>query len=129
MAARNKNRREQPRDSSSSRRKFGRVLCQDVKCSLGEILDLSAKGMRVITRHKMPEVGTEIATTIETLNGPLHVVVNIAWSKKSGWFAHEVGFVFGNMDAKTRDALTLLGRAAAHNESMRDFRDGLAKAG
>jgi hypothetical protein len=129
MASNNKNRREQPREPSTSRRRFGRVLCQDVSCSLGDVLDLSAKGMRVETRHKLPPVGTQIATTITTLDGPLQVTVTVAWVKKAGWLSREVGFIFGKMDTATRDALTLLGRASAHNESMRDFRDDIAKAG
>lgn len=99
-------------------RRHGRVICQDITCSVGKILDLSASGMRVRTRHKLPE-GAVFMVVLHGLEQPLRVPCRVTWSKRSGFFSREFGIVFHETDGTTRSALTRLARAAAHNEIFR----------
>ena len=106
------------------RRKAGRVVCQDITCSLGDVLDLSASGMRVITRQSPPPTDQEVLLRLETLAGPICVPVKTIWVKKAGWGRREIGLTFGNMDTKSRHALAVIARASAHNEHLRGARLG-----
>jgi hypothetical protein len=57
-------------DQSNEQRRHGRVVCQDVECSIGEVQDLSASGMRVKTRYKLPDEGNVFVITLITPDGP-----------------------------------------------------------
>jgi len=108
---------EAPKPSPQNLRKWGRVNCQSVKCSLGAVLDLSAKGMRVATRQSVP-TGTMIVVTIETLDGPLMLPCFAPWRKRTGLFSYEVGLSFVDLKPHAMEALNRLARAAAYNETI-----------
>ena len=110
--------------SESRRRRHGRILLQDIACSLGEVINLSASGMRVKTRQA-PEVGaSDIAVTLDTFNGPLLLPVNIMWVKKAGWGKQLVGMQFREIAPEVRRQLVELARSAVHNECMREGKRG-----
>lgn len=108
----------EPAAHANNARRHGRVVCQDTTCSVGKILDLSASGMRVRTRHKLPE-GAVFIVVLHGLEQPLRVPCRVTWSKRSGLFSREFGIVFHETDGTTRSALTRLARSAAHNEVIR----------
>ncbi len=101
------------------RRRHGRVRCLDIDCNLGEILDVSASGMRVRTNQRPPTIGTSLTTTVKGLDGPVEFNGVVVWTKRSGFFKFEVGVEFREPSAQMRTALARLARASAHNESMR----------
>lgn len=101
------------------RRRHGRVRCLDIDCNLGEILDVSASGMRVRTNQRPPTIGTSLTTTLTGLDGPVEFSGVVVWTKRSGFFKFEVGIEFRELSAQMRTALARLARASAHNESMR----------
>jgi hypothetical protein len=101
------------------RRRHGRVVCQDIKCTVGEVVDLSASGMRVETGRKCPAIGTEITTMIETLEGPLPFAGVVVWSRRVGLFKFHIGIEFRNLNDAMRAALARLARASAQNETLR----------
>lgn len=103
-------------------RKAGRVRCQYVTCSLGEVSDLSSTGLRVLCK-KNPGIaaGQAVCFRLNTLEGQeLPVTVEVAWVRKAGWFRHELGMRFLDVSPELRMALLQLCRASAYNESMND---------
>lgn len=103
----------------SNHRRHGRVVCQDLACSLGEILDLSASGMRVKAGRQAPPDGTMMTVVVRTFDGDLTLACKVVWNRRSGVFGRELGITFLNVDRKTQAALTRVGRASAHNEVIR----------
>lgn len=107
---------------SPNNRKAGRVRCQYVTCSLGEVRDLSATGLRVLCK-KNPGIaaGQVICFRLNTLEGAeLPIMAHVAWARKAGWFKHELGMKFLDVSAELRLALLQLCRASTYNESLND---------
>ncbi|MBI1191456.1 MAG: hypothetical protein GC200_12345 [Tepidisphaera sp.] len=114
----------------NSKRGTGRVRCQDIACSLGEILDLSAGGMRVKTSQRVPRIGSGITVTIGALDGEVVVPTTVQWIRRRGWLSREVGLKFGELSAPVSKALCDLARAAAYNDTLwRDSQEAARQAG
>lgn len=106
----------------TNHRKAGRVRCQYITCSLGEVRDLSSTGVRVLCK-KNPGIaaGQAICFRMYTLEGKeLPVTVEVAWVKKVGWFKRELGMKFLDVSPELRLALLQLCRASTYNESLND---------
>lgn len=104
---------------ADQRRRHGRVRCQDIGCSLGYVLDVSASGMRVQCGSKPPAVGKEFTTTVEGLDGGVVFRYIVVWTRRSGLMQYEVGIEFRELDPTTRQALARLARASAQNDYVR----------
>src|SRR5262245_6752646 len=103
----------QLRSSDGNARRNGRVRCQWTHCDLGEILDLSASGMRVRSRKKIAaEVGARISAIIEGMDGPFDVSGGVVWKKKVGLFKWEMGIEFVDLTPEANKALVLIARSA-----------------
>lgn len=105
--------------ASSNQRKHGRVRCQGIYCSFGEILDMSASGMRVLSAIRPPPVDKIVTVTIQTLEGPIAVEARVIWSRKTSFFKREIGMRFVDLLPSAASALSRVGSASAHNESVR----------
>ncbi len=104
-------------ESSANKRRHGRVVCRDVGCTLGEVLDLSASGLRVRGKGRPAVcVGDRFSLSIQTLDGPMLAPVQVAWVKRSGFRKHEIGITFGETGPALVRALAALARASANNE-------------
>ena len=103
-------------------RKAGRVRCQQITCSLGEVRDLSATGLRVLCkRNEGISAGQVVCFRLYTLEGAeLQVMVHVAWVRKAGWRKHEMGMKFLDVSPELRLALLQLCRASTYNESLND---------
>lgn len=110
------------RDASAGQpangRRYGRVLCQDVKCTLGTVLDLSAGGMRVRSRRKPPEPGSTMMVGLRALEGEIVLECTVKWARARGLLSYEAGVEFVNATPGVRRALAELARASAHNETI-----------
>lgn len=116
-------RRPYLRDASADQqavngRRYGRVLCQDVKCTLGTVLDISAGGMRVRSRRKPPKPGTTLVVGLRALGGEIVVECTVKWTRARGLLFHESGLQFMESTPEMRRALVELARAAAYNETI-----------
>ena len=100
-------------------RKHGRVRCQGIYCSFGDILDMSASGMRVLSAIRPPAVDTIVTVTIQTLEGPISVEARVIWSRKTSFFKREIGMRFVDLLPSAASALSRVGSASANNESVR----------
>ncbi|MCX5688318.1 MAG: PilZ domain-containing protein [Planctomycetota bacterium] len=103
----------------SQRRRHGRVLLQEVSCTLGTVLDLSASGMRVLCTLKPPAIGSTITTTLQTLDGAVNLEAVVIWTRRTSIFKVQAGIEFRNLTAEVHRALTALARTAAQNETVR----------
>lgn len=108
---------EQNRESQ--RRRHGRVLLQEVACTLGTVIDLSASGMRVLCASKPPAIGSTITTTLQTLDGTVNLEAVVIWTRRTSIFKVQAGLEFRNLTAEVCRALTGLARTAAQNETIK----------
>ncbi len=108
-----------PRDSfSNSQRRFGRIRCNQVLCSLGEVLDLSAGGMRVRCVGSMGlREGDTVGLTLRASGSPVPLPCKVVWMRKSGWRAWEIGMVFEQpISPSARVSLNALARAVTFQD-------------
>jgi hypothetical protein len=85
-------------------------------CSLGQVLDLSASGMRVHVQGKPPcGVGQRVTVMLEGDGRSFPVVLRPVWIRSSGWRACEMGCCFEDVDEDTRVRLVALMRASVRN--------------
>lgn len=106
-----------PVTRADNARRHGRVRCQHVVCSLGEVVDLSASGLSARCRGRpLYKVGEPIVVSIEGLEGAFDVASRVVWIRRTGIFRHEIGVAFLALSAGARQELTALGRSAANNE-------------
>lgn len=108
---------------STNHRKHGRVRCQGIHCSFGEILDMSGSGMRVLSSIRPPPVDKVVMITIQTLEGPIAVEARVIWSRKTSFFKREIGMRFIDLLPSAAAALSRMGSISAYNESIRQDLD------
>lgn len=111
----------EPRESSErdERRRHGRLRCEDLRCSVGQIRDLSASGMQVF--HKGGEiaaVGDELQIMLEHLDAAMQVDVRIARVDKLGFRKRLYGFEFVRLTDEKKARLTALARLAADMRTL-----------
>ena len=107
---------------SENQRRHGRVVCQEIPSTLGEVLDISASGARILCTNKPFWVGhSGLSLTIFGVNGPITLRAKIVWSTKQGWRKHVLGLQFVELSPEMMHAITSIGRACASNEVMRPF--------
>lgn len=100
--------------AASNRRRQGRVRTADVPCSLGEVLDISASGMRVGGRGRPPLAKGQTTTiTMLTPAGVLAVDVGVAWARKTSWRHFELGLAFVNITPDVLEGVRSVLRGAA----------------
>ncbi|MCC6426781.1 MAG: PilZ domain-containing protein [Phycisphaerales bacterium] len=110
-------------DVGANRRRHGRVLCDGVGCSLGQILDISASGARIRTKFDRLRPAEEMPLTIEGLDGPIAIHVQVMWivADEANHPIRQMltGVRFLNPNEDARRALIELARAAASNPTLR----------
>jgi len=88
------------------RRRPGRMVSAGVLCRLGEVVDISATGMRI--RHKglgWFKVGAVVNLTLETQDAKLTVSATIRWVKKVRAGVYEIGLEFLPLTPEQLDGL------------------------
>lgn len=75
-------------------------------CELGMVEDISASGMRVKTKRRPPiKVGDKLALSLSTIDFMTHLHAEVVWITRRGWFSHEVGLRFVDVNEQTRAGL------------------------
>lgn len=94
-------------------RRDGRLRPHFVTCSLGDVADYSASGMRVQFSAKKLTIGEGQVqdVTIHGVDGDFVVKAKVVWIRKRGWRKFELGLQFIGIDAKSRANLAALARA------------------
>lgn len=93
----------------TDRRKAGRLRCSGLACSLGEVTDLCASGMRVRST-KAISLGRNGLVTLSVDDLSLTLRARIAWSRQTGRKAFEAGLEFVELDGEQRRTLAEIAR-------------------
>lgn len=113
----------EPGDASWRKRKAERYGGETVQCALGEILDVSASGMRVMCQGKPPvKQGGVMPIKLCFSDGSLQVAVQVRWCKRRGLKRYEIGLQFIQLKPGVEKVLEAIARfgmaeAAKHMES------------
>jgi hypothetical protein len=118
--------------ANDPRRRHGRLACAMASSTLGEVMDVSAGGMRVKSSINL-EVGQSVIVTVGTPIGPMPVQCTVMWVKRSKLFWYQMGVRFENLNEQGRKIMREFARAAANQEvvrpSVQDLIDEARKAG
>jgi len=106
-------------DDASDRRRCGRIRCEQLFTRFGEVLDLSASGMRALCkRWRAPRVGAELEIEIRHPQGVARIPSKIMWVRRKGLRTYEVGFEFVHEDEASREKLTEITRLALQSVAI-----------
>lgn len=115
-----------PRDKNA--RKHGRIKSPTITCSLGEVIDVSASGMKVRSGNKPSFKSGEVATvTVHGVNKPFTVKARFAWSRRNSLFKWTLGFQFDELPDEARQELLEIARIAAIGEVIRPADEHMIK--
>lgn len=115
-------------------RKFGRVVCQFVGTSLGDVTDMSAGGMRVsAAAAESVKIDDVVQLKLVGISQVVYVRCRVAWVKEKsaeqGWTSKlkrlvggrrsEIGLEFVDLSPEARQVIGEIGAAAGKNETIR----------
>jgi hypothetical protein len=104
------------RPAETNSRRHGRVRCESIHSSLGEIADLSASGARVRRRRRLSvRLGSMVNFDIEGLDGPVRVLARVIWMRRVSFFKHEIGVLFEDVSPQVRRALVDIAKRSPSN--------------
>lgn len=115
-----------PREQNA--RRHGRVRAQTITCTLGDVVDISASGMKVRCSTK-PDLkkGEPVPMTIHGVNGPFTVPTKFAWCRRTSLFKWTAGFEFDGLTSEARTELMEIARIAAIGEVVRPASEHIIK--
>ncbi len=95
----------------NDRRKRGRIKANHTYCELGEVVDLSASGMKVFRKGRsVAKDGDELSLTIENTGNVAEVDCRIVYIEKTGFRKQTYGIEFLNVDEDKRRQLVKIAR-------------------
>lgn len=100
-------------------RRHGRLLCQQVRCSLGAVLDISFSGMRVRSGSRPPTKGDTITIQLESMDACALIPATVVWSRRTGIFRHDMGLEFGDLSSEVRRLLNEVAHGYSYNQTLR----------
>ncbi len=90
----------------AERRRQGRIPCEDLRCNLGKVFDLSAEGARVLVRRfKAPLVGRHISVEVKGYGISVTLDARIMRSTRIAFGQHDVGLKFDNLTVSQRQII------------------------
>lgn len=129
-------------------RRFGRVVCQHVGSTAGDVVNMSAGGMQIRSDVATPLIVDDVINvTLVGLSGSADIRCRVAWVRcvegrgVTGWLRRvlrlaagggqfEAGLQFVELDDRSRAIISEIGAAAGRNETIRPdiarFRDNAA---
>ena len=99
-------------DEAMERRKFARGSVEGIQTKLGDVVDLTPAGMRIICGQLKPAERELLPLELTYPQGSLRVKGRTVWVRKLSRRRHELGIAFEDVNASTRAALTALARRA-----------------
>jgi hypothetical protein len=95
-------------DEALERRKFSRVPVEGIRTRLGDVVDLTPAGMRIITDQFRLAQREVLCLELTYPEGSLQVTGRTVWVKKLSRRRHEMGIAFEDVTAATRTVLAQL---------------------
>jgi len=112
-----------PEDSATENlRRHGRLRCESTSSCIGEVMDLSASGMRVMRRGRpILDVGDEFVITIRHENdgNVMKLPARVVWIKRAGFRKIMYGLQFSDLNEEQRTHLTTLARIVTDQSVFR----------
>ncbi|MEZ6193225.1 MAG: PilZ domain-containing protein [Phycisphaerales bacterium] len=100
-------------EAASDRRRHGRLRCESTRSCIGDVVDISASGMRV-QRSGRPvlEVGDEFRITVHPDAGEpvLTLPSRVVWIERKGFRKHIYGIEFAELSDDQKRRLSELAR-------------------
>lgn len=104
----------------TNRRRSPRLRCENVKCGLGDVLDVSQSGLRVSRSAELPvKIGDEFAFELTVPEGKLLVLGKLVRTIKCRGGLREYGIEWVKHDERLAAAVRSMARDVAYNESVR----------
>ena len=98
-------------DEAMERRKFTRrAPVAGIRTKLGEVVDITPAGMRVICGQLKPAERELLRLELMHDKGAVPVNCRTVWVKKLSRGRHEIGIAFEDVNPSTQSALTALSR-------------------
>ena len=94
------------------RRTAKRIQVRGLLCDRGQVIDLSARGMRLLVHRRWPE-GAERTITIVDSPHSIPITARCVWCRQESLFTHVVGLAFENL---THEQLEVLRRIAERHD-------------
>ncbi len=105
-------------ETPECQRKFGRLRIQSVRCSAGDIEDISKSGMRVRTKRRLKPNDKPLRIRINLGDSKVKIWGHVTWARQNirgQWYA---GIAFIGLTEEQGAELTRLARTAASNTQM-----------
>ena len=108
-----------PDQCAEDLRRRGRVKCDLLRCSLGEVVDLSGARMRVYYKGApFAGNGDRIRTILDCPAGELLVNARVCWVRKLGFRRSTLGLEFVGVTHEDRMALTDIAHSAGYRRLL-----------
>lgn len=88
-----------------NRRRFPRCRLPELNCDLGQVVDISADGVR-LSSNRQPQGRIELRFWNEQHS--VSVAADVVWSHRSGFRRHELGLRFVGLSAECLNSLRLM---------------------
>jgi len=102
-------------------RRHGRIRCEILQCGLGEVMDISASGMRV--RHcgrRIVKEGKVLNLLLKALDRTLPVTVKVVWVKRQGFMRYSFGVEFVDMTPEQAASIASFARVVIDSRMLPD---------
>jgi hypothetical protein len=108
------------RKGDINNRRAGRVRCEGIASTWGDLINASATGCRLRTKLDL-QPGLVGTLTINGPDGPIMVRARVVWVRRKNWGKSEAGIQFDGVDNDIRSRLSRLADFASRDTVM----DGL----
>lgn len=100
-------------DPGQNRRVAGRIRCNGITCSYGDVLDISKSGMKIGGKRANLENGASIEFMLNGLDGPVMLRAKVVWVRPAEARKFEAGLELIEPTPEAMLALVNLARASA----------------
>lgn len=109
-----------PWGQSQNRRRAPRVKCDHVRCSIGDVLDISSSGIRIVREGDLPlRAGQEFLFELTCPEGKILVLGKMIRGVKLKGGRFEYGLEWVKHDDRLQSAVRSIARGVVYNETMR----------
>ena len=85
-------------ESKAEERRHARLHQKLLLSNLGQVMDVSAGGLRIRSRRRPPPVNHQVEITLSGMDMPARVLGRVVWTRRTGLFSHEMGIELVNPD-------------------------------
>jgi hypothetical protein len=100
-------------DRSHDFRRAGRIRCREVTSNLGEVMNISASGMRLRARGgRPPAENTKLPLRVASPFGSFEVPAKVIWVERAGFRKWDIGVRYEALTKQASDVLQHIARVA-----------------